>query len=548
VVASILVVACAPPAARAKLDPLGAACGAAKLFSGIAGKACGALRSPGKILSAGKKLATGHVGSAAKTLLGGGGSSVGTAVGLAALGAWVLGGARFALAETAKVLGQTTSPQLESTWFSAAYWRMAGIAALLTMPFLFAAVVQAVAHSDPALLARAALGYLPLALVAVGIAAPLTMLLLAASDQLSAVVSSAAGGDGTRFLAKAGGIVGVLAVFRGSPFLAFLVGLLAAAGALVLWLELLMREAAVYVVVLMLPLAFAAMVWPSRRVWAIRAIELLLALVMAKFAIVAVLSLGGAALGHRGGSGIAGALGGAVLVMMGAFAPWALLRLLPVTELASRAAGPLRGEARASLLAGEEAATAWATHATGWAGGVTSSMRRQAGEVEVWSPENGPLSPAALPAGDSAGDSAGEGAGEGAGAGSPPGGALDVHGANAAPAAPGAEAAPGEEATPGAEAGSGTEAAMAEPPAARSPRSGGPSQVLPEASVGAPAEAPAEAEPPAGDDPPWPPKLHDRPLILGLSAWPPPPVWEGDEATAGAEGAPDPNPHEDGPE
>jgi hypothetical protein len=380
-VASLCVAGAAAPAAGAKPNPLKPICGAAKLASGVAGKACTVLQAPGKALSAGKKLLTGHVGGAVTTLLGGG-SAAGAAVGLAALGAWVVGGARFALGETAKVIGRTTSPQLGGAWFSSAYWRMGGIAALLTMPFLFAAAAQAVIRADLALLARAALGYLPLALVAVGIAAPLTMLLLAASDQLSAVVASAAGGDGTRFLVKAGGIAGALAVFKGSPFLAFLVGLLAAAGALVLWLELLMREAAVYVVVLMLPLAFAAMVWPSRRVWATRAIELLVALILAKFAIVSVLSLGGAALGQRGGSGIVGALAGAVLVLMGAFAPWALLRLLPVTELASRAAGPLRAEARASRLPAEEGAYAWAGAGTDWAGHVTAAMRRDADRVD----------------------------------------------------------------------------------------------------------------------------------------------------------------------
>jgi hypothetical protein len=382
--ASLCVAGAMAPDAGAKLNPLKPICGAAKLASGVAGRACGVLQAPGKVLSAGKKLLKGHVGSAVTTLLGGGASTAGAAVGLAALGAWVVGGARFALDETAKVIGQTTSPQLGGAWFSSTYWRMGGIAALLTMPFLFAAAAQAVIRADLALLARAALGYLPLALVAVGIAAPLTMLLLAASDQLSAVVASAAGGDGTRFLVKAGGIAGTLAVFKASPFLAFMVGLLAAAGALVLWLELLMREAAVYVVVLMLPLAFAAMVWPSRRVWASRAIELLVALILAKFAIVSVLSLGGAALGHRGGSGIVGALAGAVLVLMGAFAPWALLRLLPVTELASHAAGPLRAEGRASRMSAEESVNAWAGAGADWAGGVTAAMRRDADRVDGW--------------------------------------------------------------------------------------------------------------------------------------------------------------------
>ena len=130
---------------------------------------------------------------------------------------------------------------------------------------------------------------------------------------------------------------GLLSLLHRTAFLAFVVGLLTVAGAVVLWVELLMREAAVYVIVLMLPLAFAAMVWPARRVWAIRAVELLVALILSKFAIVAVLSLGGAALGHTLRQRGHGTLAGFVLVCWRSFAPWALLRLLPLTELAGHA-------------------------------------------------------------------------------------------------------------------------------------------------------------------------------------------------------------------
>ena len=70
---------------------------------------------------------------------------------------------------------------------------MAAIAALLTLPFLFAAAIQAIIRSDLALLARAALGYLPLAMFAIAVAAPVTMLLLAGSDEMSAIVASACG-------------------------------------------------------------------------------------------------------------------------------------------------------------------------------------------------------------------------------------------------------------------------------------------------------------------------------------------------------------------
>src|SRR5205085_2642347 len=175
-----------------------------------------------------------------------------TALGLAAMVAWVAAGAQFSISETTKVLGRTTKPQLGTTWFSSAYWRIAGIAALLTLPFLFAAAVQALLGSDLALLTRA---------------------------------------------------------------------------------------------------AFAALVWPSRRVWAVRSVELLVALVLSKLAIVAVLELGGAALdqlGHHGLAGVMAGLSGTALLLLAALSPWAVLRLVPMAELAGGAVDSLRAGATTS--------------------------------------------------------------------------------------------------------------------------------------------------------------------------------------------------------
>jgi hypothetical protein len=299
-------------------------------------------------------------------------------LGFAAIGAWVLGGAKFVLDETATVLGRTTTPQLRSTWFSATYWRMAAIAAVLTLPFLFAAAVQALLRADLTLLLRAAFGYLPLAMLATGIAAPLAMLLLAAADELARAVSAASGGADASFLVKAGGVVGGLSVAAQSPFLAFLIGVLTVAGALVLWMELLMREAAVYVIVLMLPLAFAGLVWPARRVWAMRAVEVLVALILSKFAIVAVLSLGGAAMSANLGSDDVGAwLAGLVLLVMAAFTPWALLRFVPLAELAAGAAGGLRHEILGVRSSYDRAVRA-AREGHEWATAATARMRREA--------------------------------------------------------------------------------------------------------------------------------------------------------------------------
>ena len=353
--AAILSVTLAAALARpapATASPLDKACSLVGDISGWLGKACHAATHPKQTLGAAKALLSGKPAQAIKTLLGGVKNNVlspSGAVGIAAIVAWAVGGAHFVLSETAKLVGRTTSPELTAAWFSSVYWRVAGVATLLTLPFLFAAAIQAVMRSDGALLGRAVFGYLPLAFLATGIAAPLAMMLLQVSDWLGASVASAAGNQGSHFLVESGTAIGALGVAAGSPFVTFLIALLTAAGGLILWLELLIREAAVYVVVMMLPLVFAAMVWPARRVWAIRAVEVLVALILAKFAIVSILALAAAALGHSGGSVIVRALAGLVLVMLGAFAPWVLLRLLPLAEVASAAAGHVRGHAQGQI-------------------------------------------------------------------------------------------------------------------------------------------------------------------------------------------------------
>ena len=349
-VAATFACCCADPPRATAINPVKPICSLAGLISGLAGKICSAASHGKRILDAGKKLLGGHLGGAVKSLTGNPVTKTLTiTAALGGLVAWVYSGAKFALQQTASVISSTTKPQLGSTWFSGFYWRMAGVSALLTLPFLFAAAIQALVRSDMSLLLRSAFGYLPLGLLAVAIAAPLTTLLLAGSDELSQIVSGAAGNADGAFLAKASLGAGALSLVSHSPFIAFFVGLLAAAATLVLWCELLIRSAAVYVIVLMLPLFFAALVWPARRVWAIRAIELLVALILSKFAIVAVLALGGAAIGHTAIPSVTQMLAGATLVLLAALSPWALLRLLPLHELAAGAAGGLRTRSQGAL-------------------------------------------------------------------------------------------------------------------------------------------------------------------------------------------------------
>ena len=340
----------AAPAPASAAGPGGILCTLTGLVSGVLGKVCTLATHAGKVVGAGENLVSGHLGRAIGTLTGTGapqaqtvGRAATATIALAAIATAVAGGAQFLLRETANVIGSTTRPDLTSTWFSSAYWRMAAISALLTLPFVFAAAVQALIRSDLNLLARAAFGSLPLAMLAVGVAAPLTALLLSGSDEMSSLVAAASGHAGAGFLVRAGGLGGFVSLLGRNLFVLFFIALLTAAATVALWAELLVRDAAVYVIVLMLPLFFAAMVWPARRIWATRAVELLIALILSKFVIVAVLTLGGAALDHSTFPGAAAVLSGVTLVMLAALSPWALLRLLPLQELAGAAAGGLRG-------------------------------------------------------------------------------------------------------------------------------------------------------------------------------------------------------------
>ena len=104
---------------------------------------------------------------------------------------------------------------------------------------------------------------------------------------------------------------------RRPGFVVFIGGLVVASAALVLWLELVVRAAAVSVAVLFLPLALAALVWPSVAHWCRRLADTLVALVLSKFVIAAVLSLAAGAARRwprvvAVGAGVAGAFAAVV--------------------------------------------------------------------------------------------------------------------------------------------------------------------------------------------------------------------------------------------
>lgn len=90
-----------------------------------------------------------------------------------------------------------------------------------------------------------------------------------------------------------------------------------------------------------MPLILAGLVWPGGARWTKRMIETLFALIVSKFVIVGVISLATAALADPGGGGFGTVMGAAALMLMAAFAPFAILKLMPMVE--SSAANGLEG-------------------------------------------------------------------------------------------------------------------------------------------------------------------------------------------------------------
>jgi hypothetical protein len=359
--------------------------------------------------------ATGAVASAASQLAGFGVGSV-----LDALGSWVSAGAVWLLAQIGTVVGSTTGIDLGARWFTSHYETMAALAGVVIVPLLLLGIVQSIYRQDASMLLRSVLVNVPLAILLTAVAVELVQLGLAATDAMSAAVAHGAGLDTGHFMAAvASGLSGPAAAGQpGVPaFVVFLGGVAVVLGAVMVWVELLIRAAAVYVAVLFLPLALASLAWPAIAHWCRRLVDTLVALVLGKFVIVSVLSLAAGALaagtgsspsgaaGSDGGGGFAAVLGGAALLLLAAFAPWALFRLLPFLEAGAvahldglghrarqSASGPVRGLAQIAMRS--SAAGSFAGAAAGSLGAGTGGPGGAGGGGPMAGGPTGPAGPA----------------------------------------------------------------------------------------------------------------------------------------------------------
>jgi hypothetical protein len=287
---------------------------------------------------------------------------------------------KFFLNKVGGLIDDTTDPDVvNADWFASQYRVMLALAVVIALPILLVSVAQSIVRADGMQAIRSAFVFLPLAAILSAVGPAMAQMLIDVSDWMSAALGGNAAADAQKFMSDAGGALaglGTGTLNPAAPVFGVLLGaLIVTLGALSIWLELLLRAAAIYISVLFLPLALAAMIWPAGWRWCRRLIEFLIAIIFAKVFIVAIINLAAAGLARGGlGDKFEGVLAGGALLLMAAFTPVALLKLIPLAEAAVVTAG----HQRAALRQATQGATALTTSSSVVSGMIQTRFRSSA--------------------------------------------------------------------------------------------------------------------------------------------------------------------------
>ena len=131
------------------------------------------------------------------------------------------------------------------------------------------------------------------------------------------------------------------------------------AGAIFLCFELFVRSSLIYLVIMFAPLAIATRLWGPTRNYARRATETAVALIFSKLAIAVTLATGASLMqGAASDGGVVEMIQGSAILLLAAFMPFALMRVIPMMEGAVAAEGVARGMGTKAAVAGYGASRA----------------------------------------------------------------------------------------------------------------------------------------------------------------------------------------------
>ena len=256
-------------------------------------------------------------------------------------------------------LNATTGVDLDGGFFAALTpirQTVLGMSTALILVMFFLAIIRSLAAGEPGAILRAALVDVPAAIMTTVASVSVAWILIRIVDQASLAVTGDVGAAMGEFSAS----LATVDAFAGSGLLGMIFGLLFVMGAILVWLQLLVRGALLYILVVLAPLGFATRAYPSTRPIARRTIEMGVALILSKFAIAVSFGVGATAIessnaAPAGGTvDLGGMMAGVAMMLLAAFMPWVIWKAIPVVEAATVAAGveraPIRGATAAASM------------------------------------------------------------------------------------------------------------------------------------------------------------------------------------------------------
>ena len=243
---------------------------------------------------------------------------------ISALASWVTGDAHTWLTLTGGLLQTTSAPHVLTNFVSSEYQRIALLSPIVMLISTLLSVLSSLWRNGGSSAIVTAVKFIPVGVALTLLGPALARIILQVVDALSSAVS----GDVSKQLAQT---ADQFASTNPTSSL-FAVTLACLFAALLLWIELMLRNIVLALLLCSVPLVAASMVWePARRV-GLRVVEAFLAVALSKVVVVLALSLGLAGVASANGASLV--IGAATLILAG-LSPYLVLRLVPIASHAA---------------------------------------------------------------------------------------------------------------------------------------------------------------------------------------------------------------------
>ncbi len=248
----------------------------------------------------------------------------------------------------------TTSVDLSGGFFPALTpirQMVLGMFVVLVVALVFLSVLRSLTAGEPGAIVRAALVDVPTTILMTVMSVSVAWVLTRVVDKASLAVI----GDVAPTLGELSSSLIKVDVLTRAGLLGGLFGILYVIGAILVWIQLLVRAALIYVLLVLAPLGLATRAHPGTRQIARRTIELGVALIVSKFAVAVAFAVGAAAIGTDGAepgdhaAELGQMLQGSTVVLLAAFMPWLIWKVFPLVEAAGAWAGVERSPIKAAM-------------------------------------------------------------------------------------------------------------------------------------------------------------------------------------------------------